>query len=202
MEHHGSAAEGTQGRREPPPREDGSAGAAGHDAADTSHSGGAGGYGQPDDPIRAGDGAEGGHEDSAGSVHPGGRTTGSGTMTVELAGQTRELPAEKDYTGDGRPDAATETSDGKVIIFADTEDNATGEAGPDGKADEAYVVDKATGKVVGAAHIDPGSGKWVVEVVEDDRRSPLGDAGSGDDGGDGDGPPSVGSPAGTAGSGS
>jgi hypothetical protein len=82
-------------------------------------------------------------------------------MTVEVDGESRELPAEKDYTGDGRPDAATETADGKVIIFADNEDNATGEARPDGRADEAYVVDKATGRVLGAAHIDPRTGEWV-----------------------------------------
>jgi hypothetical protein len=84
-----------------------------------------------------------------------------GTMTVEVGGETRELPAERDYTGDGRPDAATETPDGRVIVFADTEDNATGAAVPDGKADEAYVVDKQTGRVIGAAHLDPRTGEWV-----------------------------------------
>ncbi|HEX6755959.1 MAG TPA: hypothetical protein VF109_08420 [Mycobacteriales bacterium] len=87
--------------------------------------------------------------------------SGSGTMRVEVDGQIRDLPAEKDYTGDGRPDAATETPDGKVIIFADTEDNETGAAGPDGRADEAYVVDKSTGRVLGAAHLDPRTGEWV-----------------------------------------
>ncbi len=82
-------------------------------------------------------------------------------MTVDVGGETRELPAERDYTGDGRPDAAAETKDGKVIIFADTEDNQTGAAGPDGRADEAYVVDKQTGRVVGTAHVDPQTGEWV-----------------------------------------
>jgi hypothetical protein len=98
-----------------------------------------------------------GHDDPS----PDGDTSGPGTMRVQVDGQARELPAEKDYTGDGRPDAAAETSDGKVIIFADTEDNETGEAGPDGRADEAYVVDKSTGRVVGAAHVDPRTGEWV-----------------------------------------
>src|SRR4051794_31937622 len=45
-------------------------------------------------------------------------TEGSTTMTVEVEGETRQLPAEHDYTGDGRPDAAVETEDGKVIVFA------------------------------------------------------------------------------------
>ena len=85
----------------------------------------------------------------------------AGTMTVELGGEVRELPAQRDYTGDGLPDAATETADGRVIVFADTGDNATGAAGPDGKADEAYVVDKRTGRVVGTAHLDPRTGEWV-----------------------------------------
>ncbi|HYT09294.1 MAG TPA: hypothetical protein VEL73_01395 [Mycobacteriales bacterium] len=82
-------------------------------------------------------------------------------MTVTVAGETRELPAEKDYTGDGQPDAAAETSDGRVIVFSDTEDNETGAPGPDGRADEAWVVDKHTGRVVGAAHVDPDTGEWV-----------------------------------------
>ena len=45
------------------------------------------------------------------------------SMTVEVGGTNRRLPAEHDYTGDGRPDAAVETPDGTVIVFADTEDN-------------------------------------------------------------------------------
>ena len=90
----------------------------------------------------------GGSNDGGTDGTEAGTTTGGGSMTVEVDGQTRDLPADKDYTGDGRPDAATETSDGKVIIFADTEDNETGEAGPDGKADEAYIIDKQTGQVV------------------------------------------------------
>lgn len=84
-----------------------------------------------------------------------------GAMTVEVGGTTRRLPAEHDYTGDGQPDAAVETPDGTVVVFADTEDNETGEPGPDGRADEAYVVDKRTGRVLTAAHLDPGSGSWV-----------------------------------------
>ena len=48
-----------------------------------------------------------------------------------------------------------------MIVFADTEDNETGAAAPDGRADEAYVVDKRTGQVVSAAHLDPASGTWV-----------------------------------------
>jgi hypothetical protein len=84
-----------------------------------------------------------------------------GSMTVEVDGLTRRLPAEHDYTGDGRPDAAVETPDGTVVVFADTEDNATGAPEPDGKADEAYVVDKRTGRVIGAAHLRPGTGEWV-----------------------------------------
>jgi hypothetical protein len=84
-------------------------------------------------------------------------------MTVEVGGRIRQLPAEHDFTGDGLPDAAVETGDGRVIVFADTEDNATGAGGPDGRADQAYVVDKATGRVVGAAHVDPGTGAWIDE---------------------------------------
>ncbi|MFL6130570.1 MAG: hypothetical protein ACJ73E_16105 [Mycobacteriales bacterium] len=96
-------------------------------------------------------------DQAGGSSEPG----GPGTMIVEVGGERRELPAERDYTGDGRPDAAAETPDGRVIVFADTEDNETGAAGPDGRADEAYVVDKRTGRVVGAAHVDPRTGEWV-----------------------------------------
>jgi DNA-binding beta-propeller fold protein YncE len=86
---------------------------------------------------------------------------GDESMTVEIDGTSRRLPAEHDYTGDGRPDAAVETPDGTVIVFADTEDNETGAPGPDGRADEAYVIDKRTGQVVSAAHVDPASGAWV-----------------------------------------
>ena len=82
-------------------------------------------------------------------------------MTVEVGGTSRRLPAEHDYTGDGLPDAAVETAEGTVVVFADTEDNETGAPGPDGRADEAYVIDKRTGQVVSAAHLDPGSGSWV-----------------------------------------
>ena len=82
-------------------------------------------------------------------------------MTVEVDGVTQRLPAEHDYTGDGRPDAAVETPEGTVIVFADTEDNETGAPGPDGRADEVYVIDKRTGQVVSAAHLDPESGSWV-----------------------------------------
>jgi hypothetical protein len=86
---------------------------------------------------------------------------GGESMTVELDGTSRRLPAEHDYTGDGRPDAAVETTDGTVIVFADTEDNETGAPEPDGRADEAWIVDKATGRAVGEAHVDPASGGWV-----------------------------------------
>jgi hypothetical protein len=86
---------------------------------------------------------------------------GPESMTVEVGGTSRQLPAEHDYTGDGRPDAAVETADGTVVVFADTEDNETGAPGPDGRADAAYVIDKRTGQVVTAAHLDPASGAWV-----------------------------------------
>jgi hypothetical protein len=86
---------------------------------------------------------------------------GAESMTVEIGGTSRRLPVEHDYTGDGRPDAAVETPDGTVIVFADTEDNETGAAGPDGRADQAYVIDKRTGQVVSTAHLDPASGTWV-----------------------------------------
>jgi hypothetical protein len=92
---------------------------------------------------------------------PSGDSKDASTMTVEVDGRTRELPAEHDYTGDGRPDAAVETADGTVIVFADTEDNVTGADRPDGKADEAYVVDKQSGQVLRTAHVDPDSGTWV-----------------------------------------
>ena len=82
-------------------------------------------------------------------------------MTVDMGGRIQQLPAEKDYTGDGEADAAVETGDGRVIVFADTENNETGAAGPDGRADEAWFVDKTTGQVVGAAHVDPRTGEWV-----------------------------------------
>jgi hypothetical protein len=100
-------------------------------------------------------------------------------MIVDLGGETRELPAERDYTGDGRPDAAAETRDGKIVVFADTEDNRTGAAGPDGRADEAYVVDKETGRVVGAAHVDPRTGEWVEGVDTDGTPAVPAGGGSG-----------------------
>ena len=99
-------------------------------------------------------------------------------MTVDVDGQTQQLPAEKDYTGDGQADAAVETKDGKVIVFADTENNETGAAGPDGKADEAWIVDKSTGKVVGAAHVDPQTGEWVDGVDTDGPSSVPAGSGS------------------------
>jgi hypothetical protein len=113
----------------------------------------------------AGDVDEGGNGDDGGPAR--------GTMTVEVDGRTRELPAEKDYTGDGRLDAATETPDGRVIVFADNADNATGADRPDGKADEAYVVDKRTGRVLGAAHVDPRTGEWVDGTDDDAGAGPA-----------------------------
>jgi hypothetical protein len=85
------------------------------------------------------------------------------SMTVPTADGVEQLPVEHDYTGDGRPDAAVETADGRVVVFADTEDNETGAAEPDGRADEAWIVDKSTGRAVGEAHVDPASGGWVDE---------------------------------------
>jgi hypothetical protein len=96
------------------------------------------------------------HDGPPAEPEPGGES-----MTVEVDGTSRQLPVEHDYTGDGRPDAAVETAAGTVIVFADTEDNETGAAGPDGRADQAYVIDKRTGQVVSAAHLDPASGTWV-----------------------------------------
>jgi hypothetical protein len=110
----------------------------------------------PDDGLEPGRDAEPGDDVVA---SPPAEVTGA--MTVEVDGTSRRLPVEHDYTGDGRPDAAVETPDGTVIVFADTEDNETGAPGPDGRADEAYVVDKRTGRVLGTAHLDPGSGSWV-----------------------------------------
>jgi hypothetical protein len=86
-----------------------------------------------------------------------------GFMTVDVEGKSRRLPAEHDYTGDGRPDAAVERPDGTVVVFADNADNETGAPNPDGRADEAYVVDKRSGRVIGAAHLDPETGEWVDE---------------------------------------
>jgi hypothetical protein len=96
------------------------------------------------------------HDGPPAEPEPGGES-----MTVEVDGTSRQLPVEHDYTGDGRPDAAVETAAGTVIVFADTEDNETGAAGPDGRADQAYVIDKRTGQVVSTAHLDPASGTWV-----------------------------------------
>jgi hypothetical protein len=86
---------------------------------------------------------------------------GGESMTVEIGGTSRRLPAEHDYTGDGRPDAAVETPDGRVVVYSDSEDNETGAAEPDGRADEAWVVDKSTGRAVGEAHVERGTGEWV-----------------------------------------
>ena len=99
---------------------------------------------------------------------------GEGSMTVEVEGRTRQLPAEHDYTGDGLPDAALETPDGTVVVFADTEDNATGAPDPDGRADEAYVVDKRTGQAVRAAHLDDSSGGWTAEPAAGADPGPAG----------------------------
>jgi hypothetical protein len=138
---------------------DGSTGSADTGSSASSDGSGTGsGYGSGAGTEGPGGGPEG---PGGGPEGSGGGTEGSTTMTVEVDGQTRELPAEHDYTGDGRPDAAVETADGKVIVFADTEDNSTGAPGPDGKADEAYIVDKSSGTVVGAAHVDPQTGEWV-----------------------------------------
>ena len=112
---------------------------------------------------------------------------GTDSMTVEVDGTSRQLPAKHDYTGDGQPDAAVETADGTVIVFADTEDNETGAAGPDGRADQAYVIDKRTGQVVSTAHLDPASGVWVdadgrpVGVPTGRRRSMIVQTGDGDE---------------------
>ena len=84
-----------------------------------------------------------------------------GAMAIEVGGQTRILRAHVAYTGDGKPDAAVETQDGHVVVFSDQKNNDTGAAGPDGRADEAFVVDKETGRVVGSAHLDPATGQWV-----------------------------------------
>ena len=181
MDHDGIASGTPHGMGEPQGYDEGSPGVT--DQSDTGTSGydGGGTYGGPEDPglTHPSDGGTSGGGTSGGGTSGGGTSgggAGGGTMTVEVDGQARELPAEKDYTGDGRPDAAAETPDGKVIIFADTEDNATGEAGPDGRADEAYVVDKATGKVVGATHLDPETGEWV-DGVDTDGSSAVPSAG-------------------------
>jgi hypothetical protein len=163
--HDGLGADGTHTGWEPPGHDESST-STGEDTHGYDGSDSAGGY---EDPTTgsgdAGDSAGGSTAGSAAESGSGSGDTGGAegptTITVEVEGQTRELPAEHDYTGDGRPDAAVETGDGRVIVFADTEDNETGAAGPDGKADEAYIVDKQSGQVVGAAHIDPSSGTWV-----------------------------------------
>ncbi len=177
--------DGTQTMWEPPGYDAGDTGSTdpsgydGYDAGSGSDSAG-GGY---DDSTGSGD-TGGGAEDGSGAGTDTG--SGAGTMTVEVDGETRELPAEKDYTGDGKADAVVETPDGKVIVFADTEDNATGDAGPDGKADEAYIVDKSTGKVVGAAHIDPSSGSWVEGTDSSGPSAVGGGGGTGGTGGTGE----------------
>jgi hypothetical protein len=110
----------------------------------------------------AGDGGVDGSETGATTTGSEGSegSEGSGSMTVTVDGETRTLPTSHDHTGDGNPDATVQTSDGRTIVFTDTHDNATGAVGPDGKADEAFVVD-SSGHVVGAAHVDPATGEWV-----------------------------------------
>jgi hypothetical protein len=131
------------------------------DVQDEARGGPAGG--PDDDPAGAAVLGEPGPASAAGgkSTRP-----GDGSMTVDIDGTTRRLPAEHDYTGDGLPDAAVETPDGRVIVFSDTEDNETGAAGPDGRADEAWIVDKSTGRAIGTAHRDPDTGGWVVTEPE------------------------------------
>ncbi|HEY6747409.1 MAG TPA: hypothetical protein VI357_17035 [Mycobacteriales bacterium] len=170
--HDGLGADGTHAMWEPPGHDESASG------PDRAH-----GYDRYDDSTGP-DAAGSGDPSHATTDDGSGGTEGSTTMTVEVDGEARELPAEHDYTGDGRPDAAVETADGKVIVFADTEDNATGDAGPDGKADEAYIVDKHTGQVVGAAHIDPSSGTWV-EGTDQDGPSAVGSGGGEGTGGTG-----------------
>ena len=183
--HDGLGTDGTHTMWEPPGYDESASGdgAHGYDGYDDSTGHDAAGSGGTGDTATDTTDSSGTDDGSVSGTDTGsGGTEGSTTMTVEVEGQTRELPAEHDYTGDGRPDAAVETADGKVIVFADTEDNTTGEAGPDGKADEAYIVDKATGKVVGAAHIDPSSGTWV-EGTDSDGPSAVGsESGSGSTG--------------------
>ena len=181
--------DGTQAMYEPPGYDDGGSagdphGYDGYDEGSGAEPAG-GTDGGPDDGGTAPD--DGGTDTGSNTGSNTGSDTGSGstggTMIVEVDGQTRELPAEKDYTGDGQADAVVETADGHVIVFADTENNETGAAGPDGKADEAYVVDKQTGKVVGTAHIDPSSGTWVEGTDSDGPSAVGGGTGAGTDGG-------------------
>jgi hypothetical protein len=114
-----------------------------------------------DVPPTATESGSGAREDETDPEAGDGARVGGGTMIVRTGGETQRLPATKDYTGDGLADAAVETKDGQVIVFSDTEDNDTGAPGPDGRADEAWVVDKATGRVIGAARVDPETGEWV-----------------------------------------
>jgi hypothetical protein len=180
--HDGLGADVTHTMAEPP----------GHDRAGSS-AGDA--HGHDGDDGNSGQDSSGGYDDTTGSGDTSdsaptagddgsgaGGTEGSTTMTVEVQGQTRELPAEHDYTDDGRPDAAVETGDGRVIVFSDTENNETGAAGPDGKADEAWIVDKSTGRAVGAAHLDPRTGEWVDGVGPDGPSSVPADPSSGEAG--------------------
>jgi hypothetical protein len=118
------------------------------------------------------------HDSASGGSSSGEASGGSGTMTVEVDGQTRTLPTTTDYTGDGRPDAAVETPDGNVIIFTDTENNTTGNASPDGKADQAFIINTQTGTVEGTAHIDPHTGEWV--DGQDTTNAGTGTTGPGD----------------------
>ena len=149
--HDGLGDGGEQGRWEPPGFGSETAPTAADDGiADPSGYDGSGGDGS------------GGYEDAGGDTGTvPGEAAARGTMIVEVDGEKRELPAERDYTGDGRPDAAVETPDGRVVVFSDSADNETGAAEPDGRADEAWIVDKSTGRVVGEAHVQPGTGGWV-----------------------------------------
>ena len=159
MDHHDGLGDGGgQGTWETPGSDSEPAAAAPEEGiADPSGYDGSGGY----DDAGGDTGGDTGTDSGDDTATDSGDSAAGGTMIVEVDGETRELPAERDHTGDGRPDAMAETPDGRVIVFADTEDNETGAAGPDGRADEAYVVDKRTGRVVGAAHVDPRTGEWV-----------------------------------------
>lgn len=160
--HDGLGTDGAHTMWEPPGYDESGAGAehtSGYDGYDDST--GHDAAGDYDDSTGSSDSTSADTTDAAGTDSGSGGTEGSSTMTVEVDGHPQRLPAEKDYTGDGQADAAVETADGHVIVFSDTENNETGAAGPDGKADEAWIVDKATGKVVGAAHVDPRTGEWV-----------------------------------------
>src|SRR5215207_195307 len=107
--------DGTRSTGEPPGREADSATATGS----TAHDGHAGGIGASGDSetTRMGDAVGGQGSTPSDNVD----TSGTGTMIVEVDGRTRELPAEHDYTGDGKADAVVETPDGKFNDTANTE---------------------------------------------------------------------------------